>query len=47
MASIYIQNYMKEKRLLVQKNVKVNKKNVMLIFDQDTLEQIVVCEYQK
>ena len=39
---------MKEKRLLVQKkNVKVNKKNFMLIFDQDILEQIVVCEYKK
>lgn len=47
MASIYIKNYMKEKRLLVAKNAKVNKKSFMLIFYQDTLEQIVVYEYQK
>ena len=47
MASIYIKNYMKEKRLLVAKNAKVNKKSFMLIFYQDTLEQIVFYEYQK
>ena len=34
MASIYIKNYMKEKRLLVAKNAKVNKKSFMLIFYQ-------------
>lgn len=35
MAPICIQNYMKQQRLLVAKNVKVNKKCFIVIFDQD------------